>query len=58
LNGTDVTSDFNVASCALALCEVTATLTLADGITLGWNYLAATVNEASGAAEFASEQFR
>jgi Bacterial Ig-like domain (group 3)/Concanavalin A-like lectin/glucanases superfamily len=57
LNGTDVTVDFNVASCAAAPCEVTAQLTVANGIAPGWNYLAATVNEASGAAEAASEQF-
>src|ERR1700678_764374 len=57
LNGTDVTSYFNVASCAVAPCDVTAELTVAAGVAPGWNYLAATVNEASGAAEFASEQF-
>lgn len=54
---TDVTSLFNVNVCAQAPCTLSATLTTADGIVAGQNFLTASVLGTGGSAQTANMQF-
>src|SRR5271163_3111867 len=53
----DVTSLFYLGSCGTPPCEVSATLTQANGITAGWNYLVATIQGPNNAVDSASFRF-
>jgi Bacterial Ig-like domain (group 3) len=57
-NGVDVTTDFNVSSCAAVPCDISATLTADAGqIISGWNKVYARVESAQGMAEYATVPF-
>ena len=43
LGNKDVTSLFSLGPCGTSPCEVSATLTQANGVLAGWNFLAATI---------------
>ncbi len=56
-NEKDVTSQFDIASCASPPCEISARLNLYNGVVGGWNYLTATVIGPGGSADSARARF-
>src|ERR1700722_5657231 len=57
LGNKDVTSLFSLGPCGTSPCEVSATLTQANGVLAGWNFLAATIQGPNDAVDSASFRF-